>query len=121
MDIGKNIKRIREAKGLTAKEVITVIDMGAPMYSRIETGKTEPSLTTLEKISKALGVSLSEFFQSDGQLNDVNSFDKSLLEKMRLIEALSEEEKKTIFSIVDAFLGKKKLKDALSNALQMAH
>jgi hypothetical protein len=34
-----------------------------------------------------------------------------------MIEALSEEEKKTVFSIVDAFTGKKKLKDALANVL----
>jgi hypothetical protein len=32
-------------------------------------------------------------------------------------EALSDEEKKTVFSIVDAFVGKKKLKDALSGVL----
>jgi len=40
-----------------------------------------------------------------------------MMEKIRLIEALSEEEKKTIFNILDAFVGKKKLKDALSNVL----
>lgn len=117
MDIGKNIKKIREAKGLSAKEVITAIDMSAPMYSRIENGKTEPSLTTLEKIAKSLGVSLSELFEADDKMSDVNSLDKSLLEKVRLIEALNDDEKKTVFSIVDAFVGKKKLKDALANVL----
>jgi hypothetical protein len=33
------------------------------------------------------------------------------------IETLSDEEKKTIFSIVEAFTDKKKLKDDLSNVL----
>jgi len=117
MDIGKNIKKIRETKGLSAKEVISVINMGAPMYSRIETGKTEPSLSTLEKIAKALGVKLSELFDIEDNLKDVNSYDTSIMEKIKLIEALSEEEKKTIFNILDAFVGKKKLKDALSDVL----
>jgi len=40
------------------------------------------------------------------------------MEKVRTIETLSDDEKKTVFSIVDAFAGKKKLKDALSNLLQ---
>jgi len=40
-----------------------------------------------------------------------------MLEKVKAIEALSVEEKKTVFSIVDAFAGKKKLKDALSSVL----
>jgi transcriptional regulator with XRE-family HTH domain len=118
MDIAKRIKQIREAKGLTAKQVISEVDMGAAMYSRIENGKTEPSLSTLEKIAKALGVSLSDFFAHNEKFEDVNSYDASLMEKVKTIEALSEEEKKTVFSIVDAFAGKKKLKDALSGVLE---
>ena len=77
MDIGSNIKRVRVAKNLSQKEVITAIDMGAAMYSRIESGKTEPSLSTLEKIAKALGVSLTELIQNDESMSDVNSVDKS--------------------------------------------
>lgn len=38
-------------------------------------------------------------------------------EKVSLIEALTEEERKTIYTMLDAFIGKKKLKDALSNVL----
>ncbi len=121
MNIGDNIKRVREAKNLTQKEVIMAIDMGAAMYSRIESGKTEPSLTTLEKIAKALGVSLVELIQSDESLSDVNSVDKSLMEKVRLMEALNDEERKTIYTMLDAFIGKKKLKDALSNVLHDVH
>ena len=117
MDIAKRLKQIRESKGMTAKEVISAVDMGAAMYSRIETGKTEPSLTTLEKIAKALGVGLSDFFSIDNLNADVNSIDGSLMQKVKSIEALSDEEKKTVFSIVDAFTGKKKLKDALSSVL----
>jgi len=121
MDIGSNIKRVREAKNLSQKEVITAIDMGAAMYSRIESGKTEPSLSTLEKIAKALGVSLTELIQSDESMSDVNSVDKSLMEKVRLMEALNDEERKTIYTMLDAFIGKKKLKDALSNVLHDVH
>ncbi len=121
MNIGDNIKRVREAKNLTQKEVIMAIDMGAAMYSRIESGKTEPSLTTLEKVAKALGVSLVELIQSDESLSDVNSVDKSLMEKVRLMEALNDEERKTIYTMLDAFIGKKKLKDALSNVLHDVH
>ena len=117
MDIGKKIKSIREAKGMTAKQVISAVDMGAPMYSRIENGVNEPSLTTLEKINKALGVSLSDFFDTDDKLADVNSYDASVMEKIKLVEELNDEEKKIVFSLVDALVGKKKLKDALIGVL----
>lgn len=117
ISIGGNIKRIREAKGMSQKELITAIGMGAPMYSRIETGKTEPSLSSLEKIAKALGVKLSELFL-DEPAQEVNSINTTLMEKVRMIEDLSPDEQKTLFMILDAFTAKKKLKDTLSSVLK---
>jgi transcriptional regulator with XRE-family HTH domain len=97
--------------------VLNISGLDKAQFSRIENGVNEPSLTTLEKINKALGVTLSDFFTPDDKLADVNSYDGSLMEKVKAIEALNDEEKKTVFSIVDAFVEKKKLKDALSGAL----
>jgi hypothetical protein len=48
---------------------------------------------------------------------DLSQFNDLLTYKVKAFEALSDEEKKTVFSIVDAFAGKKKLKDALSGVL----
>jgi len=39
------------------------------------------------------------------------------MEKIKLVEGLNDEEKKIVFSLVDALVGKKKLKDALSTVL----
>lgn len=117
MNIGENIKRIREAKKLSQKEVITAIGMGAAQYSRIESGKTDPSVSTLERVAQALGVELAELFTAE-TIQEVNSYDKTLMEKIRLMEGLSDDERKTIFTILDAFIGKKKLKDTLSSVLQ---
>jgi hypothetical protein len=71
----------------------------------------------VERIAKALGVELSELFTS-GEAQEVDSYDKTIMEKVRLMEGLSDEERKTIFTILDAFVGKKKLRDTLSNVLQ---
>jgi hypothetical protein len=40
------------------------------------------------------------------------------MEKVKLIESLSDEEKQTIFKILDAFVGKQKLKNTLESPLQ---
>lgn len=118
MDISKNIKRIREAKGLSQKEVISAIGMGAAQYSRIENGKTDPSVSTLTKIAKALGVAMPELFMDKETLEDISSVDTTLMERVSLINSLSKEEQKTIFSILDAFISKRKLKSTLKNVLQ---
>jgi transcriptional regulator with XRE-family HTH domain len=74
--------------------------------------------STLEKIAKALGVDLSGLFELDKE--EVKAYDQSLMEKLRLMEKLSEEEKKTVFSIVDAFVSRKKLKQSLEHLLHEA-
>ncbi len=40
------------------------------------------------------------------------------MEKVSLIEGLNEEEKKIVYSMIDALVSKKKLKDTLSNVLK---
>ena len=120
MKIGEKVKKVREAKGLSQKQVALSINMDQSQYSKVEKGKTDPTCSTLEKISKALGMELSELFRSNDIFKDINSYDKSLMEKINLLEQLDEPEKKSIFNIIDGLISKKKLKDSLSSALNMA-
>ncbi|QTE21038.1 helix-turn-helix domain-containing protein [Polaribacter cellanae] len=116
--ISDNIKRMREAKGLSQKEVISAISMGAAQYSRIENGKTDPSISTVEKIAKALGVTMAELFTDANDLKEINSLNKTLIERVTLIDTLTKEEQKTIFTILDAFISKRKFKSTLKNVLK---
>jgi len=117
MHIGEQIKRIRTAKGLSQKEVISAAGLDKAQYSRIENGKTDPYFSTIEKIAKAMGLSLSELFATSDDLQEVQTYDKTVMEKVSLIENLTDKERDTIYTMLDAFLGKKKLKDALANVL----
>lgn len=58
MTITSEIKQIRKQKGVTTYDLseLTGIDQGA--ISRIENGKANPTLKTLEKICKALKIKL---------------------------------------------------------------
>ncbi len=67
--------------------------------------------------SLRLGVSLSELFAKPDEPKEVNSVDKSVMEKVSLIEKLNDVERSTIYVMLDAFLGKQKLKDVLANVL----
>ena len=119
MNIGDNIRRIRIAKKLSQKEVILNANIDTAQYSRIENNKTEPSLTTIEKIAKALDISLSELFAETGKEIEIKNLGMhAITEKMSQIESLSEEESNAICVILDAFIGKKKLKDTLEKFLQ---
>ncbi|MEO8666754.1 MAG: hypothetical protein ABI462_14780 [Ignavibacteria bacterium] len=69
------------------------------------------------KIANALDVRLYDLFKADEVFENVNFFDKSLTGKIALVEHLDKKEKTAFYAVLDAFLGKKKMKDALSNVL----
>jgi transcriptional regulator with XRE-family HTH domain len=120
MNIGEKIKKVREAKGFSQKQVAVMLDMDQSQYSKIENDKTDPTTSTLEKIAKTLGVDVPVLFASDDIFKNVNSADKTLMEKIRLIEQLDDKEKVSIYNIIDSLFAKKKMKDTLSSAINMA-
>jgi transcriptional regulator with XRE-family HTH domain len=60
--IGQNIKKIRSGKNITQFKLAALCDFEKASMSRIESGKTNTTVLTLYKISKALDVPMSEFF-----------------------------------------------------------
>ncbi|MFS1520347.1 helix-turn-helix domain-containing protein [Flavobacterium covae] len=119
MKIGDKIKKAREAKGWSQKEVALKLNMDQSQYSKVENNKTDPLLSTIEKIIEALGITFEELISADKIFKDVDSFDKSLVEKIQLIEQLEENDKKSVFSIIDGLVAKQKLKGILANAMNI--
>ncbi|SIT28354.1 helix-turn-helix domain-containing protein [Chryseobacterium gambrini] len=112
--IAKNIKRIREVKNLSQKEICT--DSGVPQgqYSRIENGKVEPSISTLEKLAKVFGVSIGEFFNDNDLQKELNL---PLLEKIKLIDLLPEDEQQALLKMIDLAISNKRMKDNLQQII----
>jgi len=112
--IGDNIRRIREQKGFSQKEIAVAIEAAPTQYSRVETGKVSPSLKTLTKIAKVLDVPLDNLVNADSnKTQEITIKDKSLFEKVRLIDQLPESEKNMVLQIIDLALSKKKFKELL--------
>ncbi|MEP1032616.1 helix-turn-helix transcriptional regulator [Ekhidna sp.] len=58
--LGSRIVKLRESRGLSQAEVARRLYMERGNYSRIETGKTNPSIITLHKIAEVLEVDVKE-------------------------------------------------------------
>ena len=63
LQVGKSVRRLRTAHGLTLGEVSGRAGISRAMLSRLETGDVMPSLETLAALTTALGVSLSQLLQ----------------------------------------------------------
>lgn len=66
-NIGRNIKKIRESKGLSQVDLIGKMDglFDPTNISRIEAGRNNPTIYTLQRIADALEVPLSELVNID--------------------------------------------------------
>jgi len=71
------------------------------------------------KIAKALGVELHELFNEGSVYRDISTYDKTLIEKLTLIDQLDKKEKQAFFVMLDALVNKKRLKEALNNVIQL--
>ncbi|RUW71848.1 helix-turn-helix transcriptional regulator, partial [Mesorhizobium sp. M4B.F.Ca.ET.049.02.1.2] len=61
--IGREVRAFRKKLGITVADLAVATDISLGMLSKIENGITSPSLTTLQALSRALGVPVTAFFR----------------------------------------------------------
>jgi transcriptional regulator with XRE-family HTH domain len=61
--IGREVRAFRSKLGITASDLARAADLSLGMLSKIENGVTSASLTTLQRLSKALGVPVTSLFR----------------------------------------------------------
>ncbi len=60
-NITKNLRKLRESKGFSQEKLARLADVANNTIIKIEVGKNQnPTLDTLKKIAKALGVSVDD-------------------------------------------------------------
>lgn len=58
--IGNRIRELRESKGISQQNLAAICNFEKANLSRLEAGRTNPTISTLYKISEALEISISE-------------------------------------------------------------
>jgi len=120
--VSDNMRLIRDNKRLSQKEVALSVGIPQGQYSRIENGKVEPSLSTLEKLTNFFGISMAELFQTNKQLINTNPdpVNLPLLEKVKMLDLLDKDEQTALLKLIDIAITKKMLKDSLTNLVASA-
>jgi len=116
MSLGENIRRARKVRGWTQKELAERVESDASYMNRIETGKANPSIAVLARIAEALEVSLDALVKGRDDGPDVHIQDTGLLERMRLIDSLDEEDRRALVHMIDTMLTKKRMRELLDTA-----
>jgi transcriptional regulator with XRE-family HTH domain len=63
--VGERIRRLREARGLSLRELARETGVSAPMLSQVERAETSPTLQVATKIASGLELTLSQLLRLD--------------------------------------------------------
>ena len=108
MSLAENIKTIREEKNLKQIEVATHIGVDKSAYSKIEKGSRNVTVDELYKMGQLFKLTLDQIVAFEGSFpKEITIEDKTAVEQMNLIAQLEEEDKQTIFKLIDKMLTKK--------------
>ena len=61
--LGQNLKRIRTKKGISQGDIARELKVSRGFISTIENGKTNPTLATIAKLARAVGVSVDKLIK----------------------------------------------------------
>lgn len=71
VNVGQRLRQLREERNISMRGLATKSGLSANALSMIEREKTSPSVSTLYKLSEALGVPITEFFTQQLERQEV--------------------------------------------------
>ena len=78
MDIGKRLRQVREAKGLSQHDLEGLTGLPRTHISQIENGHSTPSFRVLERWAKALDIELHELFNVEHSQPEATALPKGI-------------------------------------------
>lgn len=126
MTFGQTLKKLREAKGLTQKELSDKLHVSFQTVSKWENDINEPGFSSLKDISKTLNCSIADLFQEENDPNYVlfkkgklkyKSLDDLLFDTFMGVDKISNETVRTYCHKVVDFVKKEIVKFVIENKI----
>jgi transcriptional regulator with XRE-family HTH domain len=114
MKFKEKLVYLRKQKKWSQQELSDQVGVQITHISRLENGKSQPSVELLRKIAQAFGVTMDYLVDEEAEeASPVTIKNKSLAKKLELLEHLDQEDQQTIINVIDSMLTKKKMLDLL--------
>lgn len=101
--LGERMREIREAKGLTQREIAARIQIDDYYISRLENNHINPTLATMQKLATALEVDVRDFFpavQPEFRITPPK-LDKDLKKVVALWKDLNQEHRQLMLRFIE--------------------
>jgi len=108
MDLGSRITELRKLKNWSQSQLAKNIEVSREIVGRYERNDAIPSIEVAKRVAEALDVSLDYLVG-----NSEEKMDKTTRNKIHEINKLNADDKKMVYSFLDAFITKTKLQSVL--------
>jgi len=97
--VHERIVELRQALGMSGNQLAKASGIAQSTISAIESGKTSPTIDSLERICSALGITLAEFFSYDSE-----ELPPDLIQLIETAKKLTPEERRKLTDFLKTFL-----------------
>ncbi|TVX85623.1 helix-turn-helix domain-containing protein [Paenibacillus agilis] len=104
MSLGSKIRAIRKERKWTTTHLGQVAGCTQSTVSEIETDKRSPQVDTLDKIAKALNLSLVELLPLEFHPLNGHSLTDEEKELLVLLHRLNEDQRRSLITLINAFI-----------------
>lgn len=114
-EFADRLKVLRKQKGISQGDLAVLIEVHFTQVSRYERGETKPNAEAMTKLAKALDTTVD--FLMNGTADDVvkdAGLEKELISRFKEVQDLGTEDKKTVLSLMDAYIAKTKIQTLLT-------
>jgi transcriptional regulator with XRE-family HTH domain len=114
MGFSDRLKELRKRKNISQAELSELIEVHFTQISRYERGETKPNAEAMTKLAKALETTVD--FLMNGTADDVvqdAGLEKELISRFKKVQGLDAEDKKTVLSLMDAYIAKTQIQTLL--------
>jgi len=102
--LGKRIANLRKQKGMNQEDFADVSGKMINTISNIERGLSDPKVTTLMSISKALGISIDELFLETKQEQSAEELPSNISAILQILKKQDDKTLKVIQKQIEALL-----------------
>ena len=113
-EFADRLKELRKQKGISQGDLAELIEVHFTQVSRYERGETKPNAEAMTKLAKALNTTVD--FLMNGTADDVvkdAGLEKELISRFIEVQSLETDDKKTVLSLMDAYIAKTKIQNLL--------
>ena len=102
--LGRRIAQLRKQKGMSQEDFADVSGKMINTISNIERGLSDPKVTTLMSISKALGISIDELFSETKQAQTTEELPSNIATILQILKKQDDKTLKVIQKQIEALL-----------------